>query len=460
MRTLRTAVIVALAVALALGASPASAADGAWDEPPATIADSSEGPGLPKLVTVGSRVLAAWLVDDGFSSAFSDDAGLTWSTPQHTAEGTLTGAEALDLVVVGSTVTALWTAYDLDSGLYVLLAASSSDGGETWSSAHPVVSDADSLDQLQAAGHGGLTVAVWRQFFTAHTEARFAAKSAGGASWSVPLDLSGPGNFSDVAAAVDGSRIGVVWQSYGADGVRFRSSTDGGASWAPALTDPGTPVSGASADGSFPLQIVMREGTITVAWTAGTDPDAYAWTAASSDGGATWSVPVQHSSTGGDSRELHLIDTGYGVALLWTDGSAPLFSGGVIRFSASSDGLAWSAPVDLSAPASNGGQLVALGDALIAAWVTQDPTLPSFQRWGPVTVRISTDRGATWGEPLKLGIESWRQFTPGLAAQGSTVTVAALERVVPGSLLAASYTFPEPPAPEPEPAGAGARARR
>lgn len=445
MRALRTAVVLSLSACLALGASPATAAEGAWDAPPVAVVDA--GANRPvALTTVGSRVIAVWksISASGFTTAYSDDSGQTWSTPQMVGYGDLTAGDSIRLVVTGSAVTVVQDAWDDNSSDMFIFATASSDAGETWGTVQQV--STSTWEQLpRASSNGSHTAVAWLHDGPTPVVA-FSAAPGGGPGWSPLLDLSGAASVSDLDIAADDSRIAVVWQEW-AGTLRFRSSTDDGATWVPALTEPATPISATHLAGASRVRALVHDGLVTVAWFADYGAGLHVWSSSSADGGATWSTPVQHSDTAATSNQLHLIATDAGVALAWNNGASYLGGGGVIRVSTSSDGVTWTTPVDVSDPGSTEPQLAAVDGNLVVAWMADDPIGSSSA--GLVATRVSTDGGLSWGDPVLLGIETIRAFTPALTVVDRTVVLASRDRAIPGSVLASAYTFPAPVAPQP-----------
>jgi hypothetical protein len=125
----------------------------------------------------------------------------------------------------------------------------------------------------------------------------------GGAGFSPRLGLDSSGNVNLVYGDT----------AVGARRVLFMRSTDQGATFSEPLT-----VSGAS-DGAFEPEIAMTPGdAINVAWEDTVSGTSAIWFARSTDGGATFSTPLQVSRGEGSAIEAHIAADGEGrLSVVW-----------------------------------------------------------------------------------------------------------------------------------------------
>ncbi|MBK8247413.1 MAG: exo-alpha-sialidase [Gemmatimonadetes bacterium] len=310
----------------------------------------------------------------------------------------------------------------------------------------PAQFDGETPPKLQTAPDGSLmmsyAVAVPDSAakYKALSGLRFVRSTDGGATWSVPVTVADDGdlqryrNDHTMTIGQDG-KVFVAWlDERAADTARvfLARSEDQGATW------------------SRNVALDMEEacGCCRTPVTTGPDGTVYAiWrkvlgehrdhvVARSRDGGSTWSVPTLVHA---DSFAIaHCPDAGPSIAVdaqnrlhisWWTgrEGAAG------VKYAWSDDGGAtFSAPTAIGvapfAKASHS-QLVLFGGTGIAiAW--DDGTL----RPARIAVRVSRDRGASFGEATYLSDSAATASFPVLAARGDQLEVLWQERgAIPGA---------------------------
>jgi Neuraminidase (sialidase) len=294
---------------------------------------------------------------------------------------------------------------------------SSADGGKTWSraadisntpgiSAHPAI----------AAGKAHDIAVVWSDTTSGEKspDIFFSRSADGGKTWSKPLDISNtPGISSepDVAITPDGA-VHVIWlDTSGGDAnadVWYAGSADGGKTWSKPLDISNTPKPSLT-----PAIAAGPDGSINVAWcdisSGEASPDVYF--SRSSDGGKTWSTPLDVSNTPGVSSDVDIaVDPSGAVYLTWCD-APPGEKVPDIFVSVSNDGgKTWSKPLDVSnTPGVSSDPAIAAGPDGRVAVIWCDTT--AGEKSPDVWVNVSTDGGKSFGKPQDLS------NTPGISRQ-------------------------------------------
>jgi hypothetical protein len=159
------------------------------------------------------------------------------------------------------------------------------------------------------------------------------------------LSEPGEGGFTPQVAVDSQGAVDVVWQaSSGSGGEQtvFETSTDLGVTFGPRVV-----LSGSSSTAEAPSITIDQNNVIHVAWqdsSSGTSAILYC---NSSDGGSTFSVPVQISTGVGPATQPEIaMDRIGGVNIIWVDQST---GAGQVAISRSTDaGGTFSAPIDIT----------------------------------------------------------------------------------------------------------------
>jgi len=274
-----------------------------------------------------------------------------------------------------------------------------------------------------------------------------AASNAAPNAWDAPITISTAGeNAFDPQLVTDGTTITATWRRF--DGTNFlvqtSSSTDGGTTWSEPVN-----LSTAGQD-AFDPQLVTDGTTITATWRRFDGTNEIIQTSSSTDGGTTWSEPVNLSTAGQDAFEPQLVTDGTTITATWTRFDGTNF---LVQTSSSTDGgTTWSEPVNLSTAGQDafGPQLVTDGTTITATWTRSDGT--NFL----VQTSSSTDGGTTWSEPVNLSTAGQDASGPQLVTDGTTIT-ATWTRFDGGNFRTqvSSFTPVAPVAPAPELAATG-----
>ena len=277
----------------------------------------------------GTRVTALWKHSDGskirVQAATSSNGGATWGPPVDlSGAGQNADEPQIDAAADGRHLAAVWKRWNAFN--YIVQAATSSDGGASWGS--PVDLSAAGQDawrpQLATAGDGSGMAAIWMRYDGGHWIVQTAASVNAGTSWGPSVDLSAPGqsaNWPQVAISGAGSRIVAIWQRRNGisdpnpnDTVQVAVSSSSGVTWS-------TPVDLSDGhDASFAQIVASSDGTrVTAVWDRWNGANSIVQAASSSNGGATWSTPVDLSATGGDGHHQQIAGSvdGTRLAAVW-----------------------------------------------------------------------------------------------------------------------------------------------
>ena len=273
------------------------------------------------------------------------------------------------------------------------------------------------VPQIVAAPNNTLT-AIWYRSNGANNIVQTASSTDAGATWSAVVDLSATGQnaFSPQIVAAPNNTLTAIWYRNSGleDIIQTASSTDGGATWS-------TPVdlSPRREDAYDPQIVAAPNNTLTAIWYWSNGANNIIQTRSSTDGGATWSTLRELSSSGQDAYAPQIVAAPNNtLTAIWFRSNG---ANNIIQTASSTDaGATWSTPVDLSVAgqSANEPQIVAApNNTLTAIWRRSNGANNIIQ------TASSTDAGATWTAVVDLSVAGQSAGAPQIvAAPNNTLT--------------------------------------
>ena len=301
-------------------------------------------------------------------SSWSNDTGATWSDPELVSDLGL-GTYYLGLTFDSSgNAVAIWRS---DGGsTFTLLASTSTNKGATWSD--PVPISAGEQSTIAADANGNIIV-TWNYNFAVQAS----TSTDSGLTWSDPEPISdvGPQARGDGSVTIDatGRAFAIFGVSDGSHYILHAStSTDSGLTW----SDP-VPVSEAGEDTENYSLSFDATGRAIVMWRGRSGSDEIVRSSFSTDSGTTWTDPIALSPIGliNETRLTH--DANNRALAVWVDyGTVSDLAPVLVSRTSTDGGTTWSTPVEFSAPTGDIDTVLLTGfdDAgrAIALWVDYD----------------------------------------------------------------------------------------
>ena len=432
------------AVVLTITFQPAQA-DSNWTEPFA--ASSGQQSDMPTTNTTadGTHVITTWrnttTSEVHVEARASSDGGVTWSSPQVlNGPGQDVDEFATALSADGKTAVVGW---DLDTGLDLVYATVSRDGGLTWSPPRSLGASGTGNNDLHLAvsEDSSQVVAAWNQDNRNYVNISWDA----GASWlpsAFPVSPSG-GQVTDrtaLAMSEDGRAIYVGWVNYtqNPDSVQVARSGNGGRTWL--VPEAGDRISSNASDGFDRVFLdCSSDGSRVVAlWNTSSNGVA---ANRSEDGGANWlSDPdITQITASGAPWSLHMSADGSRVvaAVNKSDG---VNTRPAVRMSSNS-GTSWAADISFISPAGaqaygQAMQMSSSGHSLVALW-SQSKSLG---------VSRSSDHGSTWTTEATLDATG-QSVNGGSLSASSDLTWANASWIQSAGLGSGTWVSRSAPAP-------------
>lgn len=274
----------------------------------------------------------------------------------------------------------------------------------------------DSLVPAVAVGPDGTIHVVWHEASADRFEVLYSRSTDGGATFAPAVTVSGVGEAQVPAIAVDGDGvISVVWEGGGGDtrAILFSRSTDGGATFSP-------PATLAPAHAKLPAIAARGRGEVYVAWQDSSGPGRQILLRRSGDGGKTFEPPQPLAPHAVGTRAPAIaLDSSGAVVVVW-QGTAEGRAG--VALARSPDGGRTFPPPRLVAPGTRERQTPAVAAAdgrIYVVWRDR-----AAGRW-EILFAHSTDGGRTFSPPLNVSGTPGLANVPAIAVDGQgRITVA------------------------------------
>src|SRR5579859_77207 len=285
-----------------------------------------------------------------------------------------------------------------------------------------------SFTPQMAVDSAGNIYAVWEDDTANNSNILFSRSTDGGATFSTPRNLSNTSGFSfNPHIFVDShNNVSVVWEddTPGNLDVFYSHSTDGGTTFSTPVN-----VSNDSSDSSSPQVVADSAGNVFVVWESDTGALGILFSR-SLDGGSTFAAPVMLSTnTGGSMAPQLAVDLTGNISVAWED---DILSSSDISFSRSQDhGATFSAPKSLSHNVGNSNSAmiaVDLSGNINVVWENDSPG--NFD----IFYTRSTDGGQNFSALLNLSNSPGTARTAQIATDlGGNINVVWADNTPPAS---------------------------
>ena len=326
---------------------------GATFSAPVPVSTGGGEVGTPRVAAAGA-VHMLWSVEaesaDDESDVFyrrSDDGGVSFGAAQNLSPNPGESGPS-DVAVDGGGLQVVWEHGSPDAAASEVVTVRSPDGGESFSEPANVTGTADQDDSDPDLAVEGPLVAVGYvlEVDPVNEDVMVQRSGDGGQTWGGPVNVSHDGSPSaDPAVAVSGGIVHVVFANEGSepetdDRLAYARSTDGGATFAEPVVLP------EGAEGQPALAV--HGGVVNLFGCSGSDPaTSELWLYRSEDGGATFAAPVAVTGTPGECDTPTVAGHGDLVVVAWEEAASGAGSD-VLVVSSSDGGRTFTGPVNVS----------------------------------------------------------------------------------------------------------------
>jgi len=251
----------------------------------------------------------------------STNAGATWTTDKRL---TFTSGASYEpkIVIDGSgRLHVVW--YDTTPGNAEIYYTNSKDGGITWAAAKRLTSTSGS-SRVPAIGvdSSGYLYVVWRDDTPGNSEIYYKKSTNGGTTWAANKRLTwNAGNSVVPAIGINASgHLHVVWQddTPGNPQVFYKRSANGGVTWTANRR-----LSWVSNSAGAPDIVIDSDSHIHIVWEDSTPGNAGAYYRSSTDGGATWATAERLTwNSGTPPAAAFAADSSGNLHLVWQDNTS------------------------------------------------------------------------------------------------------------------------------------------
>lgn len=339
------------------------------------------------------------------SNVFADSSSVGFTNPLQVSSPA-DNSTIPQLIVSGNNVYLGWV--DHTAGKFGAILAKSNDGGSSFGKEIDLGNiNSGAPDNLRIAEFQGNVYSVWQSYLANKSSIAFAKSNDNGTTFSSPMQISDPSKDSAFPQVTSyGNNVYVTWLSRTTNDVTnvlFAKSSDGGNTFA-------TPIAITTHGGNSGIPKIYANGNnVYLIWEDNSAKNFDVYLSTSSDSGNTFDAPVNISNNAGDSGAPQMIVNGNNVYTTWMDFTPGNFE---VMFSKSTDGgQTFTKPINISTDAQDSGypQLVAIGNNVYITWTNaiSDKNYDIF-------FAKSTDGGKTFSQPLNvsntMGLSGWPQI--------------------------------------------------
>jgi hypothetical protein len=392
---LGTILILSVVVLSGIGSSFAQVQSPGFTNP-VTLSDSSSNSELPHIVVSGDGIFAIWsATHNGKSDVYfakSTDGGATFSTPVNLSQSVSSQSLYPQLAEKDNHVYVIWQSSI--SGNSTVLMAKSTDAGTTFGT--PVlISDDTKLSAFpQMAIDGNNVYSLWVEKSEDNsTNVVFTKSTDQGNSFVPPVYITlGARNSGIPKIFADTGKVYLTWEdnNKGDFEVFLSKSSNSGDSF-----DSPVDISTSAGESGSP-EVFVYQNNIYEVWMDNTSGNYDIMFTKSSDGGNTFSKPLDVSNLKGDSGYPQLAAWKNNVYVVWTQTMTGI-NYDIYFAKSSNNGDSFDAPINLSNNfGPSGWPKISSDGTIYVSWV--DSTPGKFD----VFITKSNDGGATFQDPTNL----------------------------------------------------------